>query len=282
MSIVGPIRGAIEMAPEGRSDQPARQLSPDVAFIDVSATPHSVAVSHDGSRLYVSHFLSGAVSVIDTSTNSLVATITSLPAGTYGVAASADGKFLYVANPNSTFVKRVAADGSSSADEIHAGVGAFCYGLAMSPQGRVLYAACALDDKILLLDGLVKNVGEFTGIDFPVAVAVSPDGATLYASNYFSESVSVIDAGGGGSVVEKIKVPIGPYGIAASPDGSHVYVAHFPAGDLISVIDAKSLEVVDSIATGRGPVRGIAASPDGSRLYATNYFASSVSVISIR
>lgn len=270
------------MAPEGRSGQLTRQLSTDVAYIDVDATPHSVAVSRDGSRLFVSHFLSGAVSVIDTSTGSLMASISSLPAGTYGVAAGADGKFLYVANPNSTFVRRVAADGSSSAEEIHAGVGAFCYGLAMSPSGGILYAACALDDKILLLDGLVKNVGELSGIDFPVSVAVSPDGATLYASNYFAESVSVIDTAGDGSVVGKIKVPVGPYGIAASPDGSLVYVAHFPTGDLISVIDANSLTVVDTIATGRGPVRGIAVSPDGSRLYATNYFASSISVISLR
>jgi YVTN family beta-propeller protein len=264
------------MAPEDHPEGPAL----DTVSIGVSATPHSVAVSRDGARLYVTHFLSGSVTVIDTATNSVTATIDDLPSGTYGVAVSADGKFLFLANPHGQFLRKILADGSASAERIDAGVGSFCYGLAMSPHGDVLYATCAMEDQIILLDNLVMNIGKISGIDFPVGVAASPDSTRLYATNYSSQTVSVIDIKSADSpVIAKIDVPLGPYGVAASPDGARVYIAHFHADDLVSVIDTASLKVVDKITTGSGPVRGVAVSPDGGRLYVTNYFSNSVSVI---
>jgi YVTN family beta-propeller protein len=260
--------------------------------IDVIETPHSVAVSHDGSRVYVSHFRSGSVTLIDTGTDSVATVLGSSP-GAYGVAPTFNDKFLHVAHPDSDFLETVQVEsGSKVAD----GIGAKAYGLAAAGGGR-LYATAALDDAILVLDvalvdvldNLVRNVARIDGVDFPVAIAASPDGSRLYVSNYFSATVSVIDAtqvsvgvfDQRAVVLHSIPVAIGPYGLAVSPDGSRLFVAHFPQGDAISVVDTASFAVTGQISVASGPVRGLAVSHDGAKLYVANYFASSVSVLGI-
>lgn len=262
------------------------------ATIDVLETPHSVAVSNDGSRVFVSHFRSGSVTLIDTSTDSVAAVLAS-STGAYGVAPTFNDKFLHVAHPDSDFLETVEVkSGSKVAD----GINAKAYGLAAVRGGR-LYATAALDDAIIVLDvalvdvldNLVRNVARIGGVDFPVAIAASPDGSRLYVSSYFSATVLVIDAtqvaigvfDQRAAVVHSIPVPMGPYGLSVTPDGSRLFVAHFPQGDAISVVDTTSFSVTDQISVTSGPVRGLAVSRDGTKLYVANYFASSVSVLEI-
>jgi YVTN family beta-propeller protein len=273
------------MAESGRSSGhgPAGHEGGQHVTIQVGRTPHSVAISHDGSRVYVTHFLTGSVSVIDTVDNSVTATFALSP-GLYGVAVSSDDAFIYVANQDSGFVHRI--DAINGAKGISAGIGAKPYGLASSPQGK-LYAACPLDDAIEVLDASVKNVARIRDADFSVALATSPEGSRLYASNYFSATVSVIDLAGvnadisshRANVEAKISVKNAPYGLAVSSDGSRLFVAHFQSEDLVSIIDTSSLQLIEELHVGNGPVRGVAVAPDNSRLYVTNYFSESISVI---
>jgi YVTN family beta-propeller protein len=270
--------------------QPGSSASP--ITIDVIETPHSIAVSNDGSRVYVSHFQSGSISLIDAGTESVTAVLASSP-GAYGVAPTFNDEFLHVAHPDSDFLQTLQV---KSGDKVADGIGAKAYGLVTVKGGR-LYATAALDNTILVLDvmlvdvldNLVRNVAKIDGVKFPVAIVASPDGSSLYVSNYFSATVSVIDAtqvsigvfDQPAVVVHTIPVAIGPYGLAVSPDGSRLFVAHFPQGDAISVVDTTSFSVIDQISVGNGPVRGLAVSRDGAKLYAANYFASSVSVLGI-
>jgi YVTN family beta-propeller protein len=79
------------------------------ATIPAGVGPYGVAVSPDGSKVYVTNTLlnatgpRGNVSVIDTATNMVTATIL---VGSYptGVAVTPDGKKVYVANLNSANV----------------------------------------------------------------------------------------------------------------------------------------------------------------------------------
>ena len=68
-----------------------------------------------------------------------------------------------------------------------------------------------------------------------VAVAVSPDGKSVYVTNSTPPpSVSQYDVGAGGLLTAKSPAtvaasgpgPFGPQGLAVSPDGSSVYVAN--------------------------------------------------------
>jgi YVTN family beta-propeller protein len=161
----------------------------------------------------------------------------------------------------------------------------------MNHAGSVVFAACPLDNCIEVLDAGIKNVVRLRYDDFCVGVAASADGATLYATNYFSNTVSIVDIStletqiGRGEVsadaatAHTVKVAEGPYGIALSPDGHRLYVAHFGSTHVVSVIDADSSTVIDMIGLTHGMVRGVAAVED--RLYATNYFDGSVSVVDI-
>ena len=154
--------------PDAPAPQPGGPASP--VTIDVIETPHSVAVSNDGSRVYVSHFLSGSITLIDTSTESVAAVLESSP-GAYGVAPTFNDKFLHVAHPDSDFLQTVQV---KSGNKVSDGIGAKAYGLAAVKGGR-LYATAALDDAILVLDvalvdtldNLVRNVARIDGVKFP-------------------------------------------------------------------------------------------------------------------
>src|SRR5207244_4394958 len=58
---------------------------------------YGIAITPDGTRAYVTNFTSNNVSVIDTSTNTVVATAT-VGSAPYGVAITPDGTRVYVSN----------------------------------------------------------------------------------------------------------------------------------------------------------------------------------------
>ena len=66
----------------------------------MGSNPHGLAVTPDGKRVYVAILDDNNVSVIDTASNTVVATV---PVGTnlQGVAVTPDGKHVYVTNANS-------------------------------------------------------------------------------------------------------------------------------------------------------------------------------------
>jgi YVTN family beta-propeller protein len=272
--------------------------SGDATVVQVAATPHSIVMSHDGAHAYVTHFRSGMVSVLNTTTNVVEKSLQTNP-GLYGAALSENGKFLHVVHPDSEFVDTIEI---STGQSVSDGVGVKAYGLSMGSGGK-LYAARALDDSIEvfgvvsisalfeagLLDSLVRSIARLNRVDFPVALAASPDGSRLYVSNYFSGTVEVIDTTevkvgdftSNATVVATIPVSPNPYGITVAPDASRVFVAHFQRDNIVSVIDTASHSVTTIMDVRNGPVRGVAVTPDGARLYVTNYFESSVSIITL-
>ena len=67
----------------------------------VGLYPDGVAVTPDGTKVYVTNYGSNTVSVIDTATNTVTATVT-VGTNPRGVAVSPDGKKVYVANQTVT------------------------------------------------------------------------------------------------------------------------------------------------------------------------------------
>ena len=112
-------------------------------------------------------------------------------------------------------------------------------------------------------DTVVKTIPVGTG---PVGVAVTPDGTKVYVANYDSKYVSVI-ARPGNTVVATVRVGSGPIAVAVTPDGKHAYVAH--NFNTVSVIDtATNTRVGSPIPVGE--VQGLAVTPDGTHVYVTN------------
>jgi YVTN family beta-propeller protein len=112
--------------------------------------------------------------------------------------------------------------------------------------------------------------------DLPFFVAVSPDDAFVYVTNYSSQTVSVIDAGT--RTVIRNPITFGrPYAVAVTPDGGHVYVTK-TSQDKVSVIDTTINAVVATIPVGNTPF-GVAVNPAAPRAYVTNAGSNTVSVI---
>jgi YVTN family beta-propeller protein len=112
----------------------------------------------------------------------------------------------------------------------------------------------------------------------PIAIAVSPDGGTLYVSDRTANCVTVIDAANAKTTGD-IPLPGEPMGLALAGDGKTLFVAERKA-NAVAVIDTALAKVGKRIAVGAWPV-AVAPAPDGQRLYTCNRGDHSVSVVDL-
>lgn len=100
-----------------------------------------------------------------------------------------------------------------------------------------------------------------------VELAFSPDGRTLYASNFRRDVMEVIDVGSM-SVRAEVEVGHSPKTIVVSDDGNTIYVANY-FDSSVTVVNARRLAVTGTIRTGQVP-RGMALTQNG-RLYVASF-----------
>jgi YVTN family beta-propeller protein len=99
----------------------------------------------------------------------------------------------------------------------------------------------------------------------PTYVSISPDDRTLYVACNTGNTLQVWDA----VTLEKrgeVAVGKGAYNVEVSPDGRLVLVTN-KKDKSVSLVDARSLKVLATMATTKGVVHGIAWSPDGTYAY---------------
>lgn len=262
-----------------------------------------------GPFVYVPNEDSNTVSVIDTSTNSVVATIpvqgtpdttavspnglfvyvacesgfvsvidtatntvtANIPAGASAdfIAFSPDSSRAYVTHFGQNYVSVIDTTTNSVIANITAGSGT--YSVAVSPDGSHAYVTNEFSGTVSVIDTATNSVVATTNVgSTPTGIAVSPDGTHVYVNNDESGTVSVIDPTSN-TVAATINVGAGLFGIVFSPDGSHAYVARGAAG--ISVIDTATNSVTASFNAGPEAL-GVAISPDGTHLYVSNFYAS--------
>ena len=97
---------------------------------------------------------------------------------------------------------------------------------------------------------------------WPVGVAITPDGAFAYVTNFSSGTVSVIETASN-TVIATATATVGvdtlPFGVAITPDGAFAYVTHEGSGT-VSVIATASNTVVATVPVGLNP-SGVAITP---------------------
>lgn len=151
-------------------------------------------------------------------------------------------------------------------------------GAFLSPDGKHVYVTNFGQENqrnISVYDG-VTLAPEGT-IDVPgnvVEAAVSPDGGTLYVSNFRRSSVMFINTVTK-QVEHEIKTGTHPKTLALSPDGTQLFAANWASND-VTQIDVKAALVTRTLRVGRQP-RGIVVSKTGV-LYVANFYDDSVDV----
>jgi YVTN family beta-propeller protein/VCBS repeat-containing protein len=238
--------------------------------------PAGVAVSPDGTRLYVtSGYYGDSVVVINTATNTVITRIT-VGQHSEGLAVSPDGSRVYVANGNNDAVSVINTASNTVTATIP--VGDNPVRVAVSPDGSRVYVANGNSNTVSVINTATNSVTATIGVGSrPQGIAVSPNGARVYVANYYGNTVSVIDTASNG-VTATVAVGKVPTGVAVSPDGARVYVGNW-SDDSVSVINTATNAVATKITVGDSP-SGVAISPDGKRVYVANENANSVSVIS--
>ena len=223
---------------------------------------------------YISNADSNNVSVIDTSDNSVVATV-ALANSPYGVAITPDDARAYVTNPTGNSVSVI--DTATNTVVATVSVGNIPYGVAITPDGTRAYVTNNQDDSVSVINTATNTVVATVAVGtFPYGVAINANGSRVYVANEFSSDVSVIDTSTN-TVVATVAVGNAPYGVAITPDGARAYVANFTSNN-VSVIDTSTNTVVATVAVGSAPF-GVAIAPDGTRAYAANAISNNVSVI---
>jgi YVTN family beta-propeller protein len=200
-------------------------------FGDQAPYPDGLAISADGSRLYVANNLGDSMSIVSTLTGTTLVTV---PVGhnPYTVALSADGKTAYVSNWGGNSVSVL--DALTGAPKGQVTVGTHPSAMTLDSAGGRLYVANSDSDNVSVIDTATNAVlqtidlAPYTGAQVgasPNALALSPDGKTLYVANAGDNDVAAVSLPAG-SVAGLMPTGWYPTGIALSPDGQTLYVAN--------------------------------------------------------
>lgn len=185
---------------------------------------------------YVTNVSTGTVTVIDTATETVVTTI---PVGhpLYGVGVSPDGETVWVA-------------------DIVAGLRAI--------DARTTTIRTTIPAPLLagLGTGARPVAPEIPIHEF--AVAVHPDGATVWVSDWSTNGVHVVDTT---TATITASVPVGkqPIGLAFDPSGARLYVCN-SADATVSVIDTATRSVLATVPVPGVPLASV-VHPSGSPVY---------------
>jgi YVTN family beta-propeller protein len=208
-------------------------------FFVASALCGAHAEQHNPDRWvtfgYVANAFDNTVSVIDTASNRVVATI---PVGTFpdGVATTPDGSRAYVTNEFDATVSVI--DTASNKVVATIPVGGNPSGVATTPDGTHAYVTSSNFGTVSVIDRASNTVVDTIPVGvFPTGVATTPVGIhpperddrrhqpLAYVTNQVDNTVSVIDTAGN-TVVATIPVGDNPNGVAITPDGTRAYVTN--------------------------------------------------------
>ena len=246
-------------------------LSLGAGLVNATAQSHTNA--------YVTN-VSGTVSVINTTNNTVLATI---PVGRFpsGVAITPDGTRIYVTN---IFDSISVIDAATNSVVATIPSVQFPTGIAITPDGTRAYVVNQFvtsqgNTTVSVINTMTNAIVATIPVGLgPSQIAITPDGTRAYVPNQQAFIISVIDTATN-TVVTTIPLS-GGAGIAITPSGAQAYVTS-PGAGTVSVIDTATNTVTATISLGTSQnPSGVAITPDGTRAYVTISFPNNlVSVI---
>ena len=252
-----------------------------IATIALSGA-YELALTPDQSRIYVANALGNSVSVIDTASNTVIAT-TPVESFPDGITVTPNGEFVYVANngdnsPNSNTVSVISTATNQVVRTITVGGAPFLP--KVTPDGSRVYVSNS--GTISVIDTATNTVSAtISAVTAPTGLAFTPNGAFAYVAQFTTPGTVAVLSTPSNKLIATI--PLGsntsdPIKVAITPDGSFAYVTNLGSNN-VSVINTSTNTVVATVPVGGEPY-AIAASTDGALTYVGNIADSTMSVIS--
>ena len=260
--------------------------------------PLGIALSADNNRAAVllSGYLKQGVELIDRASGS--SQFFEQPAAFVGVAISPDGRTVYASGGNEDAVYRYDWSGATAIprDTIlltprrTKGDGTrYPAAVALSPDGRWLYAAENLADSLAVIDlASARVIARYPAGRYPYGVVVSPSG-DVYVSAWGASTVAAFTAQPDGTLRQRAQFAAGrhPSAMLLNRDGSRLYVAS-ASTDRVAALDTRTGATVAELRDPppAGPGEGstpnaLALSADGARLYVAEADNNAVAVFDL-
>jgi YVTN family beta-propeller protein len=275
--------------------QPSQPL-PNIETITGFSAPYGIALNPDNGLIYVSNYgqfnTTGTVSVINDTTNALVA---SIPVGKnpQSIVYNLANGLIYTANALSNTLSIINGTSNSLAGSIIVGAfpGKNPTGITLNPINNTIYVTNMGSNTISVINGttnvVVNNITLATGVQeggaggtgffSPAGIAYNSDNGNLYVTNRGSDTLSVIN-GTTDELVDEISLnAIAPSGIVYNAANNYIYVTNM-GSNTVSVINGTTNTVVANIPVGLGP-NGIAYNQNNGDVYVANSVNNTISIV---
>lgn len=240
--------------------------------LQVRHGPTELAISPDGSFVYVSCSLSGYeqveyISVIATKDHTVFREIPTEVAP-LGIAFTRDGKWALVTNPavgDAAGGTVTLIDATTHTIKGTVPIGGTPVGVGVEPTGHYAYVTNASGGSVAVIDlqatpPAVVGTLDLGALTTPTAIAVSPDGSEAQLTNSFMGMVTILDLSNPAAPVVKGQVAVGtlPTDVIYSLNPHYSYVTN-TGSNTVSVIDNTAVPpaVVATIDLGDVHPRGI-------------------------
>lgn len=242
---VAPGSGVVLVSNQGDNTLAIIDSALEVAkIVPVGRSPRAIAITSDGARAYVSHFITrgsqGQITEIDLGTRTVSRTISldqnpgpdtpssgaGIPNVLSALAVEPSGRQVWVGGLKSNSRR-----------------GLFLSGRALTPENTVrgFFGPMSIDSGLELSDRRIDS----NNADSISAIAFSPSGRYAYVTHQGAEALSVYDLpaasliqpGDGTPVPFDSRIDVGnaPQGILVSSNGQRAYVANFLSRDLMTL-----------------------------------------------
>lgn len=269
------------------------RIAPAGKHLVVGDLPLAMEESPDGRRLVVSNngFSKPSLSIVDLEHLTVPATVP-MENAWLGLAWHPDGKRLYVSGGGASTVNefRVTDKGFEPGPVIQLKKpteSSFAAGLAVSPDGKRLFAVHALGQLLSVVDLEVGQVAKEVPLAAEAYTAlVSPDGKTLFVSLWGGAKVLLFDAA---TLAPQGEIGVGehPNAMVLSKDGGRLFVACANTNS-VWVVDLETRTAKERISISLDPAappgstpNALALSPDGATLLVANADNNSVAVVDV-
>ncbi len=165
--------------------------------------------------------------------------------------------------------------------------GAHLYATGRADHAIVTFAREALTGALTFVASQVDDVAGIDGLAGVESVAISPDGAHVYAAGFLDDAIAIFerdDATGSLTFIAAVRAPAtddldGVTDLALSPDGAHLYTAAANGNAVAAFERDLQTGALSFVAATRDGVAGVDgllgveavnASPDGAHIYAVS------------